>query len=359
MGLHEKGGVLAAPIIYQVFRTFIERFGSLGPIMAELTGNDILRKTNIIPEDIPVEQQKEACILATLRLLTNERQLARLPSMLASDWRIIHYALAGARTFREALTRCVECFEAFNGRCGVMSLQISDGFVDVRLDSIPMRNTPDSCLITLCSIGLFHDMMCWLIARSVPIETISLQNDVDTFENLNLPNIGAQILLSADYSGYRFDSAFLTAPVIRTVDELRNRSHHRLLFEIQSEIRSDNVENDVRRIVLGRLQESQQMPSFNEVAKAFGISIETLRRRLTSVGTTYRIIKDDIRRTVAHDLLVKSQVSIDDISRKLDYCNSNAFRLTFRKWFGISPLRYRERESRLREEDKESQPVLA
>ncbi|GGO38509.1 AraC family transcriptional regulator [Gemmobacter aquaticus] len=73
------------------------------------------------------------------------------------------------------------------------------------------------------------------------------------------------------------------------------------------------------------------------VADRLGLHPRTLRRRLRDEGTTFEVIKDDVRKAAAKDLLRLGDLSIADIAATLDYATASAFVNAFRRWLGTTP----------------------
>ena len=82
-------------------------------------------------------------------------------------------------------------------------------------------------------------------------------------------------------------------------------------------------------------------PDFEQLAKHFNISSQTLRRKLKTEGTSYGLIKDELRRDIAIDKLSSNTGSVDSIARSLGFSESRSFTRAFRKWTGQSPSEYR------------------
>lgn len=77
------------------------------------------------------------------------------------------------------------------------------------------------------------------------------------------------------------------------------------------------------------------------VAARLGLHPRTLRRRLVQEGTTFEAIKDEVRYTVARELLLVGALSITDIARTLDFAGTGAFVHAFRRWSGKPPGQWR------------------
>jgi AraC-like DNA-binding protein len=70
---------------------------------------------------------------------------------------------------------------------------------------------------------------------------------------------------------------------------------------------------------------------------------QTLRRKLKDESTSYRAIKETIRRDVAVEKLLGSSMAVDEVSSLLGYSESRAFTRAFLQWTGLSPAKYRAR----------------
>jgi AraC-like DNA-binding protein len=80
-----------------------------------------------------------------------------------------------------------------------------------------------------------------------------------------------------------------------------------------------------------------------EVGRAFGMSEATLRRRLQADGVSFREIITRVRMGRALTLLQASELSITQISLEAGYDSLSQFTARFRRHFGQSPRRLRER----------------
>lgn len=96
--------------------------------------------------------------------------------------------------------------------------------------------------------------------------------------------------------------------------------------------------------VRAALMSADGMPSLVELAKDLRMSPRTLKRRLAEHDTTYSTLRDDVRRQRALLLLDNRGLAIGDVAAKLGYSELPNFTRAFRKWTGMTPLAYRERD---------------
>jgi len=81
--------------------------------------------------------------------------------------------------------------------------------------------------------------------------------------------------------------------------------------------------------------------ALEDIADQVHLSPRTLHRRLEEEGSSFRAIKDALRRDMALSRLTKSRDSIAAIAADLGYADTSAFYRAFVEWTGMAPLHYR------------------
>ncbi|EEE37217.1 transcriptional regulator, AraC family, putative [Rhodobacteraceae bacterium KLH11] len=81
-----------------------------------------------------------------------------------------------------------------------------------------------------------------------------------------------------------------------------------------------------------------------EAAAQLGLSPRTLSRRLTSEGTSYREIVEDLRCDLAQTF-IKNGMNLSEVSYVLGYSDQAAFSTAFKRWTGQAPSAFRKRVS--------------
>nr|WP_261983278.1 AraC family transcriptional regulator [Pseudomonas aeruginosa] len=95
----------------------------------------------------------------------------------------------------------------------------------------------------------------------------------------------------------------------------------------------------VRRLLLAR---PGDFPDLEQAARELHTSGRSLRRHLSSLGTTYQQVLDDVRKRLALQYLTTTQLPLYEIALLLGFNDSSNFRRAFRKWPGKLPSAYRE-----------------
>ena len=101
----------------------------------------------------------------------------------------------------------------------------------------------------------------------------------------------------------------------------------------------DGVSRRLRHLL--RPQLLGEDASMATAAAAMGLTPRTLRRRLLAEGLTFEAVRDDVRFTVARELLDMTRLPIGDISAALAFASHAAFNQAFRRWSGASPSGWR------------------
>ncbi|WP_371859775.1 helix-turn-helix domain-containing protein [Nocardia uniformis] len=73
-------------------------------------------------------------------------------------------------------------------------------------------------------------------------------------------------------------------------------------------------------------------------ARALDISERTLHRRLADEHTTFRAIVNEVRETLAVELLAEG-LTVETVARHLGYADAAAFTHAYRRWRGKPPGR--------------------
>ncbi|MFR9750876.1 AraC family transcriptional regulator [Nocardia sp. 004] len=82
-------------------------------------------------------------------------------------------------------------------------------------------------------------------------------------------------------------------------------------------------------------------PGFDSVARDLNMSTRTLRRHLDAAGTSYRALLDEVRHTLAEEMLITTPLSVSDVAIRLGYAEASTFIFAFKRWTGSTPAAYR------------------
>ncbi|MGV8836209.1 helix-turn-helix domain-containing protein [Cellvibrio sp.] len=81
--------------------------------------------------------------------------------------------------------------------------------------------------------------------------------------------------------------------------------------------------------------------SIEQIASDLNLTKRTLQRRLQSQNTNFAQLRDDLRFHYAIKYLIDDNLSVDLVSRALDFSDRTSFTNAFKRWTGLSPSTFR------------------
>jgi AraC-like DNA-binding protein len=187
---------------------------------------------------------------------------------------------------------------------------------------------------------IWHRFASWIIDVKIPLSQVCFTHDKPSHWQ------EAKLLFPCRHHYNRpvvklcFPAKYLDMPCARTGQELARflRNSPADLITIPGSEHSFKAK--VRTILLHNASDILICPSFETLAQTLNIGAQTLRRRLKVEGTSYPIIKDEIRRDLAIEFLLTSNRSVNQISEALGFSEPRSFTRAFKQWTGVSPSQY-------------------
>lgn len=86
----------------------------------------------------------------------------------------------------------------------------------------------------------------------------------------------------------------------------------------------------------------QGLDSLHSVAQAIGLHHRTLERNLKEEGTRFDALRDEVRFTLAKELLALTSLPIGEVGASLSYASHSSFIHAFQRWSGTTPTKWRQ-----------------
>lgn len=90
------------------------------------------------------------------------------------------------------------------------------------------------------------------------------------------------------------------------------------------------MDETVRNTLLGHI--GGTLPDIEEIASQLALSSRTLRRRLRMEGTSYRALLDELRQTLADELLGNTNMKVAEVATRLGYAEAASFQHARKRW---------------------------
>jgi len=303
----------------------------------------LLRETRISPrllleEDARISVERFADLQVNTMLAMNDEALGyvsrRLP---VGCWSMMCHAVIGCETLGQAMARYCRFYQLFE--FGVQPfLSIEDEEARICVVNADDRAAPDPYMLELLLFNA-HRFASWLIQEHLPMQCVQLAYPPATqMREYRAMFLGNPMEFEAQHSQLVFSSTLLERRITQTEQSLRHFLRHPVLMLLTQTYDQNSWTARVREAVHQNLVD---MPELNDVAAMLDVHPQTLRRRLSAEGTTFKEVKGQVRRDTALHYLGKQGLSIEEIAHRAGFSESSAFIRAFKGWTGVTPYTYR------------------
>ncbi len=85
------------------------------------------------------------------------------------------------------------------------------------------------------------------------------------------------------------------------------------------------------------LRQPGHMPAMASIAATLCLSLRSLHRHLDAEQTSFRALIDEVRETLAEELLTSQRLNTTEVAERLGYAEPASFLHAFRRWKGMTP----------------------
>lgn len=189
-------------------------------------------------------------------------------------------------------------------------------------------------------LRLLHGLACWLAGRALTLDAVSFPYPPPAHAGEYARIYTAHSSFGSASLVAKLDARLLSLPVRRSEEDLAAFLQG-APGKISMLYRRDR---EVALAVRGVIGDSvSPAVGIDEVARQLHLSARTLHRRLAEEGTSFRAVRDAVRRERATLALEKTQKSVAEVASELGYSEPSAFFRAFVGWTGLAPTVYRKR----------------
>lgn len=152
----------------------------------------------------------------------------------------------------------------------------------------------------------------------------------------------APVRFDAEWIGVAFPARWLSHRVTGADPSLRGTLQERV--DAAAARSADDLTTRTRRALY--ILVMQGKGSMGSVADLMGMHRRTLNRRLAASGTSLSDLLEDVKSHIARQLLADTTMSIIEIASTLSYADAGTFTRAFRRWTGMPPSEWRNRQLR-------------
>lgn len=180
--------------------------------------------------------------------------------------------------------------------------------------------------------------------ESLKVEAVDVMAAADEWTAQYEEFFGGPVRFNADQNRCYFSSQTLDAPVQGADPKVVPYLEKLAFKEFQQFGHRPGLTRDFEKLVRTRLEEGFLNDAYGlpDLAQALTMSERTLQRRLKEEGLSYRTLVDEVRETLALELLRCPDHTLQGIAHKLGYNHLASFNRAFKRWTGRSPGEFRE-----------------
>jgi AraC-like DNA-binding protein len=213
---------------------------------------------------------------------------------------------------------------------GVATLTLEE-----RCELGPLR---EFCLVSVLRNA--HGLACWFIASRLPLLSAHFPFGRPAHGEVYRALFpGGETHFNSGPARLRFDARYLAQPLRRDEAAMNQMLKRALPLTVRQYHRDRLLVERVRQALQHQPQHSH---SAEALAEQLHVSARTLHRQLKEEGATLQSLKDEVRRQVATEALLRTNRPVKQIAQAAGFRNEKSFSRAFRTWTGLGPGEFRQ-----------------
>ncbi len=220
-----------------------------------------------------------------------------------------------------------------------LSLQVTGGSASITIvERVSLGALREFCLVSV--LRNIHGLACWLVDSRIALLGAQFPFDPPAHASAYAILFSGPTTFGAGPACIQFDAQYLNLPLRRDEKALRQMLQHALPLTVLQYRRDRLLVQRVRQTLASH---AQQTHSAEALAALLHVSPRTLHRQLKEQGATLQVLKDEVRRARAEELLHRSERPIKQVAEAAGFQNEKSFIRAFKGWTGLSPAEFRKR----------------
>ncbi len=250
------------------------------------------------------------------------------------------FAVAASGTLREAFERFVRYGRLVSDAA---ELRLEDVGPRVRLSFSARAGRPQAAPEAMdAMLSMITRLIVTLSGRNVRPLSVALRRPAPRAADAWLRVFEAPVCFGHECDVLEYALADVDAK-LPTGNAALARANEEVVARYLAKLDEAHLAARVQALLIEKLASGEPEPE--AVARALGLSLRSLQRRLEEEGTSYKDVLGATRRELACGYLEGGRTSVTEITFLLGFADTSSFARAFRRWTGASPSEWRERSS--------------
>ncbi|HEY3694674.1 AraC family transcriptional regulator [Phenylobacterium sp.] len=266
-------------------------------------------------------------------------------------WGMLGDARVPLGTFRYACEICIlsrtlgEALERVYRLYGLVSdgvkyhLDVDDGLASITME-LPGRATQRNDFLFEWWLWLWHYVSQWFVGAEIQLVRVDFPHQPIGERRHYEAVFGPNCHFESDVARITFDKAMLDRRIVRNLADV-----DRMLARKSVSLSTPEIERSCKTIVkaalTAHLEQTNTMPTLEQLALEQGVCGQTLRRRLQGEGMSYRALKAQVRGEVARRCLTRQGATMSEVASRAGFAEPNGLTRAIRSWTGLSVTEFR------------------
>lgn len=259
------------------------------------------------------------------------------PAMGVSEFHMLCYCMISSATLGQAIDRAAAFGRLFEGGVGEFTLRTVRENAEFRMHSASRPRDAHMIFGVLTGLSSFARLFGWLVGKDLSPLTVKICYGPVLDEHVVSWLLPWRVEYEAEDNLLCFPARYLALPLVRSAAELDE-----LLTTFPFDLATGRSSVTPASVWVGKicataLAHCSAPPNTEQIARQLGLSVATLKRRLSDENTSVRELKERCRCELAYDLLGDRSLTLREISLRLGFSDTTAFSRAFKAWTGRVP----------------------
>lgn len=190
-------------------------------------------------------------------------------------------------------------------------------------------------------LQIWHALICWLIGEKIPIMDAGFAHDPMSPISEYSRVFSSSCRFGQSANTIRFNAGFLDRHCVRSMEDFN-------IFLSANRVDLVSVpgmDNPLAPRILNQMEkhfdQTRELLPMEAVAEEYHVSSQTLRRRLEEEGTSFRALKEEVRKKMILRWLEDVDIPISEVARMAGFAEPSGLSRVVKAWLGRSPTDFR------------------